>query len=89
MKHENGHQTEVIKGSTKKSELGGVEYHLRCCDGFEKSFHHQRPGLYTKEELKRIRQDHHVALAESHHNHLAAIQFLAESENDSENCEDC
>lgn len=89
MKHENGHETEIVAKSTKRSATGGVEFIIRCCGQHEHSVHIQNPGKYSVDELRRLKEDHQHRVADDHHNDVMAVKFLADREPEAAECDHC
>lgn len=79
MKHLNEHTTEIIPGSLKRSKLGGLEFHVRCCQDHEESVHIQNAHRFAGdlEALTRVIEDHHRRIAENHESHCLVEKFIA------------
>jgi hypothetical protein len=78
MKHINGHTTQVIPGTMKRSPVGGIEFHLSCCGEHEHSVHIQNAHQFAKdlEALDRVVEEHHMAVANTHEAQKVVEAFM-------------
>jgi hypothetical protein len=79
MKHLNGHETQLVKDSIRRTPQG-LAFTVRCCDDHEHSVHIQNAHQFAGDlnALKREILRHQREVSEQHAAHLLVEEFLKE-----------